>query len=160
MGSIVVAGLLVILLAAMFMTKRRFGVLALALCAGSLLAAYWTSGAVELLHQRGIHLTMPPLDAAVAAGLTVAPALALFVAGPKYTTIIPRIIGSLLFVALTFVLLAEPLQEAIMFDTTSQKVIETAVRYQNIAIAMAIGLAVVDIMTIRSKKRDEHHKKK
>ncbi len=160
MNAIVVFALLFAALFVLaFVTKRRFGVLGLALCAGSLLSSTWASSLTPLIQQQGITLLSPPLSSVVAISLTLLPALLLMFGGPTYNTKFSRFLGSLLFVLLAFVFFSESLASALIFDTWSQNIYNTLQAMSNIIIIAGVTAAVVDLLLTRSPKgkhRSEH----
>src|SRR5438552_208518 len=118
---LVLAVLLAALFALAYITKRRFGVLGLALCAGSLLSASWTSTLTPWVESRGVVFVSPPLSAVVSTLLILGPALVLLFSGPTYSGKLQRIAGALAFAALAFVFLLQPIGIAFVFDeSTSQ----------------------------------------
>ena len=81
----ILGGTLLILFALAFFMKRRFGVLGLALTAGSLLSMYWTDAVQAFLEQQGITSVAPPLSGVVAISLALLPAILLLFSGPTYS---------------------------------------------------------------------------
>ena len=86
-----------------FLTKRRFGVLGLALCAGMLLSTSWTNVLTPIVAEQGITLLSPPLQSVVAATLILLPPIVLLFSGPTYNKMAGRIVGSIAFTLLALV---------------------------------------------------------
>ncbi len=150
----------IILLAALFalayFTKRRFGVLGLALCAGSLLSNSWSSTLTPWLQQQGVTLIVPPLSAVVSVILILAPAVLLLFSGPAYEKTLPRIGGAIIFALLAFVLMLNPLGLALVFDDLSLQIYSFLSLYSSYLIVIGVALALADILITRTPKR--HHK--
>lgn len=144
---IVFAILLLSLFALVYLTKRRFGVLGLALCAGSLLSASWTDILTALAQKHGLVLVSPPLASVIAALLIVLPSLLLLFSGPSYTSPLARLGGALSFALLAFVFLLGPLQTAIAPDHHFYEIVE---RLKNLIIVGGIMLALVDVLLMHS----------
>lgn len=142
-----------------FLTKRRFGVLGLGLCAGALLSEYWTNGASSLLHQQGISIVAPPLESVVAIALTLLPVLILLAGGPSYHKKPERFVGGLLFAGMAFLVLFPILKSIIVIDSAAQMVIDFISLYGTGLLAVLIAAAVIDTMLAhggRKGGRREH----
>lgn len=159
-GTVVIVILLVILFVLAYITKRRFGVLGLALCAGALLSKSWAATLTPLLEQRGIVLDAPPLSVVVTVGLVLLPAFILLFSGPSYKTPLGRLGGAAAFAVFGFVLVMDPLGSAVYFDDFTYKVYEAVTNFSTVIIAAAIGLAIGDMLVTRSKheKHGKHGK--
>ena len=109
MITILIYGFIIFaLFAASFVSKRRFGLLGLALSAGSLLSSIWSYDAGLVASFVGIPSTQLT-SAVVSLLITILPAAILMLHGRTYNTSIGRIIGSALFSLLAFAFLIEPL---------------------------------------------------
>lgn len=145
--------ILVVLLGSLFvlsyLTKRRFGVLGLALCAGSLLSASWTSTLTPWIESQGIEFVSPPLSAVVSTLLVLGPALLLLFSGPTYHNQIQRIVGSVAFAILAFVFLLQPIGVAFVFDELGVQLYNFLHTNSNLFIVVGILAALVDILLTR-----------
>ena len=97
---LVFGGLAVVLFFASLVSKRRFGILGLALAAGSILSGIWDGTASLLVSFVGVVPNGAWTDAVTKALLVVAPAVLLLFHGVTYKSMVARIFGSLLFAAL------------------------------------------------------------
>lgn len=149
---IVIAILLLGLFALAYFTKRRFGVLGLALCAGSLLSASWAATLTPLIAEQGIVLIAPPLSAVVAAALVLLPPVLLFFSGPTYSKQLGRIGGAAMFAVLALVFLLKPLGVSLLLDETSMRIINTLNDNSNLIIVIGIAIALADILVTRTPK--------
>ena len=154
---------LTVLLAALFVlayiTKRRFGVLGLALCAGSLLSASWTSTLTPWIESQGVVFVSPPLSAVVSTLLILGPALLLLFSGPTYSSQLQRIVGAAAFALLAFVFLLQPIGIAFVFNESTSQIYNTVQQSSNLIIVIGILAALGDILitrTPRRRKKAEH----
>jgi hypothetical protein len=151
--SFVIIFLIVIaaLFALAFFTKRRFGVLGLALAAGAMLASLWVGDLTPVIAQAGFVLVKPPLQSVVAAGLTLLPAVfLLFSGGPTYKAMPQRIGGALAFAVLATALLLDPLQSALVIEGVGKSVYDYMVEYRTLFITIGLVLAILDVFATRT----------
>jgi hypothetical protein len=150
------AVLLIVLFALAYVTKRRFGVMGLALCAGAVLSAGWATTLTPWVAAQGITFVSPPLSAVVAALLTLLPAGLLLFSGPTYNGKLLRIAGSAAFALLAAVFLLGPLGEALVWDSASAQVYQFLTNSGNVIVVVGIIAAIADILMTQSSK----HRKK
>jgi hypothetical protein len=148
--------LLVALFAVVYIPKRRFGVLGLALCAGSLLSASWTSTLTPWVASQGVSVVAPPLSSIVAALLILLPPALLVFSGPTYSSSLQRLVGSIAFAALALVFLLQPLGSALVLDSFGAQAYNVLRGSSNVITVAGIALALVDIWMTRTP----HHGKK
>ncbi|MBL8158930.1 hypothetical protein JNJ66_00570 [Candidatus Saccharibacteria bacterium] len=135
-----------------FFSKRRFGILALGLCAGTLLSQYFTGAASALLEGQGVEISALPLATVVGMALTMMPVLFLLASGPAYGKKLPRIIGSLLFAVLGVLFLVPVLKVTVVNDTIVQQFFMYVTSYGSAVTAGLIIWAVIDTMLASAKK--------
>jgi len=140
------------LFATAYFTKRRFGVLGLALAAGAMLSSLWVGDLTPIIASAGIILVKPPLESVVSAGLILLPALLLLSSGPSYKSHIQRIIGAGTFAVLAIALLLEPLGSALVIDSVGQPVYDFFVHNRVIIITACLVLAIIDLFMTKSPK--------
>lgn len=140
-----------------YITKRRLGVLGLALAAGAILSNLWVGDLTPLVAQAGIEIVRPPLSSVVATVVTLLPAVILLFGGPAYKTTWQRILGSALFAMLAITLLLEPLGAALVIDDKAKPVFDFLQRYQNIFITTGLTLAILDLLTTRNPRGHREH---
>jgi len=151
--------LLVILFVLAFITKRRFGVLGLALAAGAMLSSLWADKLTPVIEQAGVVVERPPLATIVAVSLVLLPAIVLFVSGPVYRELPMRLAGALMFAALAVALLVEPLGSAMYVTGDSKKVYDFFVENQVYIVTFGLIAAVVDILFTRMPRHSGRHAK-
>jgi hypothetical protein len=152
--SFVIIFLIIIasLFATAFFTRRRFGVLGLALAAGAMLSTLWVGDLTPIIARAGIILVKPPLESVVSAGLILLPALLLLSSGPAYKTMVQRVIGAAAFAVLATSLLLEPLGSALVIDTIGQPLYDFFIHNRVVIITVCLTLAVVDLLMTKTPK--------
>ena len=139
-----------------FATKRRFGVLGLALAAGAMLSSLWSEKLTPLVEQTGVvSIVLPPLESLVAAALVLLPAVLLFFSGPTYKHIGHRVMGSLAFAILALALLLEPLGSALVLQDIGKQIYDFFVENRVYIVTAGLVFALFDILATKTPK---HHK--
>lgn len=154
---IVLAIVTATLFVTVYITKRRLGVLGLALAAGAMLSSLWVGDLTPLVAQAGIEIVRPPLSSVVATVVTLLPAIILLFGGPSYKASWQRMIGSLAFAVLAIVLLLGPIGAALVIDDSGKPIYEFLHQYQNIFITAGLSLAVIDLLLTRNPRGHREH---
>ncbi len=129
-----------------FFTKRRFGVLGLALAAGAMLSELWTQTLTPVIEQSGVLVERPPLATLVAVGLVLLPAILLLFSGPSYRDVYMRVIGAACFAALALALLVEPLGSALVLTGESKLVYDFFVENRVYIVTAGLIIALFDVL--------------
>lgn len=138
-----------------FISKRRFGVLGLALIAGETLNQLWTAKLTPIVANAGVTITNPPLAVLVAAALILLPALCLLINGPVYHQMHRRIIGATLFGALGTVLLLEPVGNMLWLADYNRVVYDWLVANKVYIVTGGVMVAILDLISAHAAK--PHH---
>jgi len=134
----------ILLFVAAFVTRRRFGLLGLALAAGSLLSGIWGYDAGLIAGSLGI--SSGSLTSAIITSLIVLlPAGVLLFHGYTYKTLVGRIIGASLFTLLALAFLVEPLGHVLMLQGFGADVYSWLVSNRTAIIGVGLIIAVVDL---------------
>lgn len=143
-----------------FLSRRRFGILGLALAAGALLASQMTKDLSRLISQYDI--PVEPLSAISAASifLTLLPALILLLGGPSYKKRKQAITGAIAFTVMAMLLIVEPLTSSMSPDRLMQPFVDWISRYDSVLLALGIGFAVMDAWMINIAPPPDEAKKK
>lgn len=160
MSFLIIAGLLFAgLFLAAFLTKRRVGLLGLALTSGSLLAGLWVGSLTPLVAQAGIEIVRPPLSSLVASILIVLPAVILFFHGNSVKGILWRIIHASVFAVLAIGFLLEPMSAALVVDEQGKPVYDFLTQHRTIIITGGIVISILDLMLGRKRRHEKpaHH---
>lgn len=140
-----------------FFTKRRFGVLGLALAAGSILSTLWVGDLTPIIAQAGFVLVRPPLESVVAAMLTLLPAMLLLTSGPSYHAARQQMMGALFFALLATVLLLDSLSSALIIEGLGKQVFDFLMTYQVAIITVCLMIAVMDLLLAKTPKIPSKH---
>lgn len=135
-----------------YATKRRFGVLTLALSAGAILAGLWSHELTPYIANLGIVVVRPPLVDIISLILTLAPSLILLFSGPSADKKLQRIGGSAVFALLAVALMFETLKNALVIDDFGQKIIGWVEPYLAIVVTVCLILALVDVLQTHSRR--------
>ena len=156
---IVYAIIIAALFAAAFFTKRRFGLLGLALAAGSLLSSIWgyDAGLVSGL----FGFSGGPMTSAVVTSLMVLlPAGLLLFHGYTYKSLVGRIIGAVLFTILATAFLVEPLSHVLTVQGPAASIYQWVVSNRTSVIGVGLIVAIVDLfLTKPVQLSDRRHKR-
>ncbi len=129
-----------------FLTKRRFGVLGLALAAGAMLSDLWAQALTPVIEQTGVMVERPPLATLVAIGLVLLPAIVLLFSGPSYRDMHLRVTGAVCFAVLAIALLVEPLGSALVLTGESKLVYDFFVNNRVYIVTAGLVLALLDVL--------------
>ncbi len=155
---VVIAIVAVLLFLGAFFSRRRFGLLGLALTAGATLSTLWSQDAGYLLSATGL-IPDGPLTNAVALSLVVLlPAIVLLFHGYTYKSLLGRIVGALLFTILAVAFLVEPLGYALNLTGSAADIYEQLVANKGIIISAGVVIAIIDLFFTKPAKAD-HDKK-
>jgi len=158
MSFMVVMGLFTAgLFAAAYFTRRRLGLLGLALAAGATLSGLWVSTLTPLVAQSGVELVRPPLSSVLAVTLTMLPAVLLLFSGPAYKNHLHKIVGSAVFALLAIAFMLEPLLAALVIDESAKPVADALRQHQQTAISIGLILAVIDLIITKAPKPPKEH---
>ncbi|MCA9338449.1 hypothetical protein KC949_02725 [Candidatus Saccharibacteria bacterium] len=155
MNLVIILGIVVaILFVVTYFTRRRFGVLGLALCAGYLLETMWTSQVTPWLEGAGVELISPPLASVVSAVLVLLPAVLLFLSGPASHGKVLRVLNAAVFALLATSFLIDSFGSNLVLDSTGEQIYRFLTDNKSFIITGAIVYALYDILTMR-----KHHDK-
>jgi hypothetical protein len=145
------------LFATAFFTKRRFGVLGLALAAGAMLSTLWVGDLTPIIANAGIILVKPPLESVVSAALILLPSLLLLSSGPTYKAMWQRVAGAAAYAVLAIALLLEPLGSALVIDSFGKPVYDFFIQYRVAIITVCLALAILDLLVAKMPKHHKEH---
>jgi hypothetical protein len=160
MSLTIMVGVAVVLAMMAFITKRRLGILGLALAAGALLAANWTTSLTPFIQHFGVVSQNPPLETVVGAVLILLPSLVLLFGGPTYSSSAQRFFGSLIYGLLGLVLLLPTFGRALILDGPGHQFYDALNPYRGVIIIVAIIAALADVLLSRKHKKDKDKKSK
>lgn len=148
----------IVLFVASFMHKRRFGLLGLALAAGSLLSGIWGYDAGLIVSGLGVP-SGPVTSAVILAVIVLLPAVVLLFHGYTYNTLVGRVVGASLFTLLALAFLIEPLGHILMPQGFGADVYAWLTSNRTIIIGVGLTVAVADLfLTKPAHLSDKRHK--
>lgn len=142
-----------------FMTKRRYGVLAMALAAGVDLAQNASGYVGDFLLANDVQFQ--PLGARIAAIIlvTIAPAVIMLISGPTYRSKRAALVSSLAFAVLGTLLLIGPLTATWpATDSKTRDLIATIIAQRNTLVMIGLLAAIIDTFTIHNVSPRKHAK--
>jgi hypothetical protein len=142
---VVFAALAVVLFVSALITRRRFGLLGLALAAGSILSTIWSYDAGLVVGAIGVFPTGPLTTAVTLSLIVLLPAIVLLFHGHTYKNLIARIVGAFLFTFLALAFLVEPLGFALPLEGAGLDIYTQLVQYKEVIISIGMILAVIDL---------------
>lgn len=148
------------LFAVAYVSRRRFGILGLALAAGALLAGYMTKDLSRLIAQYGVPVEPLSTISAATIFLILLPSMVLFLKSPHYKKRNDAMVGAAEFTVMAMLLLLSPLSSSLPPDRLMQPFLNWVMTYQSGVLALMISLAIVDIWLIRPAPPPEELKKK
>lgn len=156
---IVFSILALVLFASAFLTGRRFGLLGLALAAGSILSEIWNTDAGLIVSATGLVPSGPITDTVTLALLVLLPPAVLLFHGTTYRSHIPRIIGAFLFTLLALAFLIQPLGHSLSLQGLGADVFNWLDTNRVVIISVGIILAVVDLFMTNPAHMKEKRKR-
>lgn len=156
----ILAGIFILLFAGAFISKRRFGLLGLALTAGATLSVMWIDTAGLVVASTGLVRDTPLTEAVILSLIVLLPALLLLFHGYSYKSLFSRIIGSFLFALLALAFLVEPIGHVLVLEGLGAEVYQQIVTYKDVIISAGVILAVIDLfLTKPAHVSEKEHKK-
>jgi hypothetical protein len=157
---VVFAILAVVLFVGAYISKRRFGLLGLALAAGSILSTIWNYDAGLIVSAIGIIPEGPVTTAVTLSLIVVLPAILLLFHGYTYKHIIGRLVGAFLFTVLTLAFLVEPLGYVFTVEGSGSEAYMWLLNNKDVIISIGMIIAVVDLFFTKpahlAEKRGRH----
>ena len=150
--AIVYFVVLLILFILSYLSKRRFGVLGLALAAGAMLSDLWAEKLTPLVASTGLEITAPPLITIVGVLLVLLPAVLLLFSGPSYHYRWERVLGALLFATLATALLIGPLGSGLLLIGDSKEMYDWFFANRVYIVTLGLIAALVDLLFAKTPK--------
>ena len=139
-------GVAVVVMALAFVLNRRFGVLALALAAGALLAELWAEWLAGVIGGLGVNSVVGLPNGVVATIiLTVGPLVLLLVTGPKGPGKLLRLISAILIGVLAAAVLVRPLGKFMTLDAEAMKTYKLLSDWWYYAATVGLVVGLVDM---------------
>ena len=139
------AVLAVILFTSAYITRRRFGLLGLALAAGSILSGLWGYDAGLVVGALGIFPSESLTTALTLSLLVLLPPGILLFHGYAYKSLVGRVFGALMFTLLALAFLVEPLGHALTLEGFGVDAYNWLVQNKEVIIGFGMVFAVADL---------------
>ncbi len=156
----ILAGVLAVLFTVAFISKRRFGLLGLALTAGATLSVLWADTAGLVVSATGLVPNGPINEAVTLSLIVLLPAILLLFHGYSYKKLVGRIIGSLLFAILALTFLLEPIGHVLVLEGIGADIFNQISYYKNVIISVGVIFAIIDIFFTKPAHKAEKEGKK
>ncbi len=155
--AIILGVLGVLLFVGAFISKRRFGLLGLALTAGATLSSLWSYDAGLVLSGTGLVPDGPITNAVALSVVVLLPAVLLLFHGYTYKSPVSRVLGSLFFALLAMAFLLEPLSFALPLNGPAADLYGVLLANQGIIISVGVVMAIIDLFFTKpaSEKKDK-----
>jgi len=148
------------LFAGSFLSKRRFGLLGLALTAGATLSSIWSYDAGLVISSTGLVPDGPLTNAVALSAVVLLPAIILLFHGYTYKENAGRVIGSLLFTILALAFLVEPIGFALPLEGVAADVYKWLVTNRELIISVGVVFAIIDLFFTKPAKNLDKEKKR
>lgn len=160
---VILGGIAALLFAGAFISKRRFGLLGLALTAGATVSTIWSYEAGFMIAATGLVPDGPVTQAVTLSLIVLLPAILLLFHGYAYKNAFSRIIGSLLFAALGLAFLVDPIEYVLPLEGIGADIFNQIKYYKDVIISAGVVLAVIDLFFTKkpaksSEKEGKKHK--
>lgn len=156
---VVFFGVAAVLFVGAYLSKRRFGLLGLALTAGASLSTLWGYDAGLMVQAFGVIGDGSTSQAVAQSALILLPAILLLFHGYAYKNKLARVIGSLMFALFALALLVEPLGHVLPLSGVGSTVFNWIVANKSIIIGAGIICSIADIFFTKPVHMSEKHKK-
>lgn len=133
-----------VLFCVVFVSKRRFGLLGLALAAGSILSSIWGVNEGAIMSALGLHATSFVL-VIVRGAVVLLPAVVAMFYVSSYKKMFSRLVGAMLFTVLALAFLIEPLGNLFVISGQAADIYKILSASQSTVIGLGLAAAVVDL---------------
>lgn len=144
--ALIVGIVALILFAAAYSTKRRFGVLGLALAAGYVLSQLWVDSIPQAVEMLGLGLDVVSPVTLVTLVVILLPSIVLFFGGPICKTVRGRLIGSALYAVLAVVFSLDALEQTMVLMGPGRMVFDGLIEFRPYILTVALALSVMDVL--------------
>lgn len=141
-----------------FWSRRRYGLLGLALTAGATLSSIWSYDAGLVVSSTGLVPNGPFTNAIALSLIVLLPAIILLFHGYTYKENAARVIGSFLFTVLALAFLVEPLGFALPLEGASNDVYKWLMQWKEVIISVGVVFAVIDLFFTKPAKNDDRRR--
>ena len=157
--ALLFGGIIAAVFVGAFVTARRFGVLALGLAAGSVIAGLWADVLVSQFPEIGDAVAVwVPAGVIATVALLVAPVLLLLVSGPRYFGKLDRVLSSMAIGLLTAAFLVRPLGKYMLLEGQAFVVYGWMEGVWPYVVTAGLVLGVIDLFLLHNSRKIEPKK--
>ncbi len=156
---ILISVVALVLFATAFATKRRFGVLGLALAAGYVLSQLWEQVIPEAIDSLGIEFDVVSPVTLATLLVILLPSVVLFFGGPTCKTARGRLAGSLLYAVLAVVFSLGAFEHTLVLMGPGKVVFDALIEFRPYILTIALALSIVDVLHAHTSGGEKHPKK-
>lgn len=143
--AVVISAVAIALFISAYITKRRFGLLGLALATGSILSGIWGENASLIAGL--INIPYNALSTAIIlSAIILLPPVVLLFHGYAYKSVIGRIVGAAFFTLLALAFLVGPLEHVLNLRGLGADIYDFMESNQKVIIGFGLIFAVVDLL--------------
>lgn len=157
-AAAVAGGVLLAVFALGYLRPGRYGVAALALVAGNLLAAFFAADLADEYREFGVSVSGLSWQNLVYSTLAILPMALIILFSQKLQSVLPRLIGSAFLAVLASAVLVPLFAKAADGASSVHAVSAFLAQYREQIIAGGVGLAVIDAILARPPKPPKHVK--
>ena len=128
-----------------FVSRRRFGLLGLALTAGATLSTIWNYEAGLVVSSLNIVPAGPLTQAVTQSAVVLLPAVVLLFHGQTYKTLVSRLVGAAFFTVLACAFLVEPIGYALPLSGQGAEIYGMLRANRDLIVSIGVILAVLDL---------------
>ena len=150
--AILFGAILIVMFILAFFSRRRFGVLALSLAAGSVLSSIWSKQLSDTLEQTGMGAAVLPIGVIASVLLLIAPALVVVLGGPKHQERHKQVLAAFSFALLAAAFLVEPMGSYISLSGDALAAYKWLLASHNYVITVGLVLGIFDVFVGQNKK--------
>ena len=147
-----------VIFAAAFLSARRFGVLALGLAAGSVLASLWGDSLAIWMIKLDVDVSGVSMGAVSTAILQILPIVILVLSGPRYYSKFERILSALAIGVLTAAFLVQPLGKFMVLQSEAASAYNWLAGIWQYVVTVGLAMGIIDLFLLHSSKKS-HSKK-
>lgn len=154
MDIVIIFGSLALAVAVLsFLSGRRYGVLAMSLATGAVIADLWGNQLTQILASYGTQVANMPIGVAIEVALLALPLVMAFFSGIRIRGLTTRIISAIVVGLMFAAFLVEPLGGFMELEGDSQGVYHWLAGVWQYIVTIGLILAVVDMLLSRNSTK-------
>lgn len=154
MDIVIIFGSLALAVAVLaFLSGRRYGVLAMSLATGAMIADLWGSQLTQILASYGVQVANIPIGVAIEVALLALPLAMAFFSGTRTMGLTTRIISAIVVGLMFAAFLVEPLGGFMELEGDSQGAYHWLASVWQYIVTIGLILAVIDMLMPRNSAK-------